>query len=211
MYLILSTIIFLIILRLICRKILDFPRYSGALLTKNSEVSNLMPENDFWAIIKRTHEEGNRNYQLQCQLLTDYLETLTSDEIIQFDRTFGVLMARSYSFRLREPVYSVNGGCSDDAFEYFRSWLIGQGKNKFYWTLKYPRLLFLVGVKELIERYEGLAYCAYDAYKNKTGQELPTRDEIEYQDGGDMFKEGEAFLRSISKKLQTALRIVIQK
>jgi hypothetical protein len=195
MYLIFSTIILLILLRLVCRKILDLPRYSGALFTKDSELGNLMPEDDFWTIIKTTRDLSNRNYQLQCQFLTDYLETLPSEEIIRFDRTFGVLMARSYSFRLWEPVYSLNGGCSDDAFEYFRSWLIGQGKNKFYWTLKYPRLLFLVGVKEVVERYEGLAYCSYVAYKNKTGKEIPKRDDIEYQDGGEMFKEGEAFLR----------------
>lgn len=61
--------------------------------------------------------------------------------------------------------------------------------------MKYPRLLFLVGVKELIENYEGIAYCAYEAYQKKTGQDLPQRHDIQYNEGGHMFKEGEAFLR----------------
>lgn len=40
-----------------------------------------------------------------------------------------------------------------------------------------------------------LAYCAYDAYQLKTGYDLPLSDDIQYSDGGQMFKEGEAFLR----------------
>jgi hypothetical protein len=59
-------------------------------------------------------------------------------------------MAQSYNYRLWEAVYALNGGSSDDVFEYFRSWLISQGKNKFYWTLKFPRLLFFIGVKEIV-------------------------------------------------------------
>jgi len=174
---------------------LDLPTYSGKLLTDNSNIDNLMSEEIFWQIIKTTKHKSRNNYQIQCQFLTEYLSGLSGQEIIQFDRTFGFLMAKSYSFRLWEPAYSLNGGCSDDAFEYFRSWLIAQGKNKFYWTIKYPRLLLFVGVKELIENYEGITYCAYEAYQQKKGLDIPQRQDIQYAEGGQMFKEGEAFLR----------------
>lgn len=189
------TVLLIVAIRLIFRKLLDLPKYSGPHLSDKSGIDNLMSENEFWNIIHASRDKTKRNYQWQCQLLTETLESLTEQEIIQFDRTFSVLMAKSYSFRLWEPVYALNEGCSDDAFEYFRTWLVGQGKNKFYWTLKYPRLLFFIGVKELIENYEGLAYCAYQAYQNKTGQDIPNRDDIRYEDGGRMFKEGEAFFR----------------
>jgi hypothetical protein len=195
LYIIVTVLILVVLIRLLFRKVLDLPTYSGKLLTDNSDVENLMDEDKFWQIIKMTRDDSKRYYQRQCQLLTEYLGRLSSQEIIEFDRTFSFLMARSYSFRLWEPAYSLNGGCSDDAFEYFRSWLIAQGKNKFYWTIKYPRLLFFVGVKELIENYEGIAYCAYDAYQQKTGLDIPQRQDIQYADGGQMFKEGEAFLR----------------
>jgi hypothetical protein len=195
LYIIVTVLILVVLIRLLFRKVLDLPTYSGKLLTDNSDVENLMDEDKFWQIIKMTRDDSKRYYQRQCQLLTEYLGRLSSQEIIEFDRTFSFLMARSYSFRLWEPAYSLNGGCSDDAFEYFRSWLIAQGKNKFYWTIKYPRLLFFVGVKELIENYEGIAYCAYDAYQQKTGLDIPQRQDIQYSDGGQMFKEGEAFLR----------------
>lgn len=195
LYIIFTILIIIVLIRLLFRKVFDLPTYSGKLLTDNSTVDNLMPEESFWQIVKMTKDKSKNNYQIQCQLLTDYLSGLSGKEIIQFDRTFTLLMAKSYSFRLWEPAYSLNGGCSDDAFEYFRSWLIAQGKNKFYWTIKYPRLLLFVGVKELIENYEGIAYCAYEAYQQKTGLEIPQIQDIEYADGGQMFKEGEAFLR----------------
>ena len=195
LYIIFIALIILVILRLLFRKVFDLPSYSGRLLTEGSGVDNLMPEEAFWKIIKASKINSKSNYQIQCQLLTAYLGNLNSQEIIQFDRTFVFLMAKSYSFRLWEPAYSLNGGCSDDAFEYFRSWLIAQGKNKFYWTIKYPRLLFLVGVKELMQNYEGIAYCAYLAYQQKTGHDIPQKQDIQYNDGGQMFKEGEAFLR----------------
>lgn len=143
------------VLRLLFRKVLGLPAYSGKLFTENSGVENLMPEERFWQIINETRNRSNRNYQRQCRLLTEFLNELRKEEIIEFDRTFAFLMAKSYNFQLWEPAYALNGGCSDDAFEYFRSWLIGQEKNNFYWTIKYPRLLFFVGVKELIENYEG--------------------------------------------------------
>lgn len=189
------TVILIILIRLLFRKFLDFPAYTGQLLADHSGIENLMEEDKFWHIIQEVRNQSRRNYMWQCELLTEHLESLPEQDIIQFDRTFTVLMARSYTYRLWEPAYALNGGCSDDAFEYFRSWLIGQGKNKFYWTLKHPRLLFLVGVKEMLENYEGLAYCAYQAYLNKTGRDIPQRDDIQYADAGQVFKEGEAFLR----------------
>ena len=62
------------------------------------------------------------------------------------------------------------------------------GRNKFYWTNRYPRILFLVGVKEFIENYEGYAYCAYEAYQNRTGQELEYPRDIEYPNPGSAFR-----------------------
>lgn len=195
LYIIFIVLVFIVFIRLLFRKVFDLPAYSGRYFTDDSSLDNLMPEESFWQIIKATRDSSRNNYQTQCNLLTEYLAGLSGQEIIQFDRTFYLLMAKSYSFRLWEPVYSLNGGSSDDGFEYFRSWLIAQGKNKFYWTLKYPRLLFLIGVKELIENYEGIAYCAYHAYQTKTGLDIPQIQDIQYEVSGHIFKEGEAFLR----------------
>lgn len=192
--LIITIFLAIILIRLIFRKIVDLPKYRGKLLVDNSEIIDLMPETKFWELIKTTRDNSNGNYNLQCRLLIEKLEKLTSKEVIEFDRTFVALMAKSYSFRLWEAAYALNGGCSDDCFEYFRSWLIAQGQNKFYWTMRYPRILFLIGVKEFMENYEGIAYCSMAAYQSKTGSDIPRHDDIKYSDAGKIFSDTGAFI-----------------
>ena len=195
-FLIILVILLLIILiRLLFRKFLDLPNYSGELITQKINIENVLSEEIFWNIIYDSKKHSNGNYELQCRVLTEYLALLDEDDIIRFDRTFSLLMSYSYSYRLWEAAYSLNGGCSDDAFEYFRSWLIAQGKNKFYWTIKHPRMLFLTGVKELIEQYEGIAYCSREAFETKTGRIIPQHDDISYPDPGKIFNENTAILR----------------
>lgn len=128
-------------------------------------------------------------------ILVLLLIRLITRKLIEFPAWRGKLLAKTYSYRLWEPAYALNGGCSDDGFEYFRTWLIGQGKNKFYWSVKYPRLLFFIALKELMQDYEGLAYCANEAYELKTGKDFTPHDDIRYDDPGKIFKEGEAFAR----------------
>lgn len=194
-YVILAICIIIILIRLFFRKVFNLPRYMGKLITENTVYGNLMPEERFWQIIELTRLNGNKNYAWQCHYLIEQLNSLTTEEIIQFDRTFETLMARSYTFKLWEPVYSLNGGMSDDGFEYFREWLIAQGKDRFYWTLKYPRLLFLIGVKEIIENYEGFGGCALHAYENKTGRFLERNADIHYIDPGKKFNENLAVFK----------------
>ena len=190
------TILFLIItVRLLFRKVLDLPNYKGKLLTATVTITDFMPEDEFWKIIHKTNSKAKRHYPSQCAILSETLSTLPAEEIIRFNRTLTALMAQSYNYRLWEAVYALNGGSSDDVFEYFRSWLISQGKNKFYWTLKFPRLLFFIGVKEIVESYEGIAYCASEAYQRKTNTDIPLVTDIPYKDGGIMFRETESFLK----------------
>ena len=49
-------------------------------------------------------------------------------EIVAADEVLWGLMADSYRNPLWAAAYLVNGGCSDDGFEYFRGWLIMQGR-----------------------------------------------------------------------------------
>ena len=184
-----TTLLLILLIRLIFRKLIDLPKYNGKSILSDSDFENLMPEAKFWEIMHLSKVASKGNYELQCHLLRENLETLPSAEIISFQRTFVSLMANSYSYKLWEAAYALNGGCSDDCFEYFRSWLIAQGRNKFYWTIKYPRMLFLIGVKELIENYEGIAYVASEAYKNKTGNELEYPADIKYPSPGTAFRE----------------------
>ena len=128
-------------------------------------------------------------------MLTDLLEHRSLNDIIAFNNAFEALMNRVDDFRHWEAAYALNWGCSDDMFEYFRSWWIGQGKNKFYWTVRFPRLFFLFAVREIMQNYEGLQYCAADAYKNLNGRDIPPPEFEYFETRGKKFNEGLAVLK----------------
>lgn len=193
--LVITVLLFIILLRVLFRWYIEFPNFKGRPLADGSGIDELMPEGEFWELIEKSRKASKQKYEWQCQILTETLSSLPTEKIISFNRTLTTIMAKSYNFKLWEAAYSLNGGCSDDCFEYFRSWLISLGRNKFYWTLKYPRLLFLIGVKELMQNYEGLAYCAYHAYEYKTGSEIPQIAGIDYIDPGEIFNETKAVFK----------------
>ena len=51
-------------------------------------------------------------------------------------------MAGSYWTPLWAAAYVINGGCSDDGFDYCRGWLILQGREVFEHVVADPRTLF---------------------------------------------------------------------
>lgn len=71
----------------------------------------------------------------------------------------------------------MNGGCSDDGFEYFRAWLISRGKKVYEKAMADPDTLAEVCDPESdcheLEEFMGLAD---EAYRARTGQDMPTRD-----------------------------------
>jgi hypothetical protein len=50
-------------------------------------------------------------------------------------------MNASYQSRLWGAAYVLLGGCSEDAFDYFRGWLIGQGEEAYNKVMKDPEFL----------------------------------------------------------------------
>ena len=65
----------------------------------------------------------------------------------------------------------MRGGCSDDAFEYFRAWLILQGRVAFTAVMDDPAAFdrFYSG---LDPQCEWLLYAAGEAYENKKGEPM---------------------------------------
>ncbi|TYB52801.1 DUF4240 domain-containing protein, partial [Nonomuraea sp. PA05] len=76
--------------------------------------------------------------------------------------------------------YLINGGCSDDGFEYFRCWLVGQGREVYEAALDDPDSLaeygpvrgcVLDGSDEC--ECEPFMYAPERAHMRVTGHELP--------------------------------------
>ncbi|MGE3909318.1 MAG: DUF4240 domain-containing protein, partial [Chloroflexota bacterium] len=130
-----------------------------------------MDVSHFWQLIEESRENAGGDIGEQSAELTDLLAELPPEEILAFDRQFRVLMAEAYRWDLWGAAYVINGGCSDDAFEYFRGWLIAQGERVYREALADPESL--VDRAEPDVDGESMLYAAADAYQVETGQEPP--------------------------------------
>lgn len=153
----------------------------------------LMNEDEFWKLIDKSRTATNNNYQVQITSLKTILLTLDAGEIEKFDNTFTALLAESYNWKLWGASYVINGGCSDDCFDYFRQYLIGHGKDKFYQTLKDPESCASWIKSEEEDNWEGLQYSAMDAYKQKTGKDIPKSYSPKFELKGKPFDEETVF------------------
>jgi hypothetical protein len=132
---------------------------------------------------------SNNDYQKQVGALKTILLTLDPAEIQKFDNTFTLLLATSYDYKLWGASFVINGGCSDDCFDYFRQYLIGHGKEKFYETIKDPESCVSWIKSEEEDNWEGLQYSAMNAYKQKTGKEILKTFQPKFELKGNPFDE----------------------
>jgi Protein of unknown function (DUF4240) len=158
-------------------------------LTSSDTTKQIMNEDNFWILIDKSKVASNNNYQTQISTLKTILLTLEPPEIEKFDNTFTALLAATYDYKLWGASYVINGGCSDDCFDYFRQYLIGHGKEKFYQTIKDPESCASWIKSEEQENWEGLRYSAMEAYKQKTGKEIPRIYQPKFELKGNPFDE----------------------
>jgi len=130
MHLLVVVIFLLLVLRIFYRTWLNFPPSFGPSLLQADETGELMDEGRFWNFIERSRQVSNGNYDRQVEALTDLLEGERLTDIVAFQRTFVALHNCANHFKYWECAYALNWGCSDDGFDYFRTWWIAQGKNK---------------------------------------------------------------------------------
>lgn len=173
--------------------------YSGSLVSEKYELGSLVNETLFW---KEIENSRSQNYNQQIQNLSESLNGKSKEELIQFKNTFDLLMSHSYNSNIWEKAYAINLGCSDDLFEYFRSWVIAQGKHKFYHTLNNPNYLIYFAKKEIFQNYEGIQYVAYDILE-RNGWPAERNGEIpKYELKGDSNIESGIF-KNISMAIMT--------
>jgi hypothetical protein len=108
-------------------------------------------------------------------------------EIVSAHEVLWGLLAGSYRHPVWAAAYLVNGGCSDDGFEYFRGWLIMQGREVYERIVTDPDALAgLAAIRAKAPsgwpvECEDALYIASRAYRIVTGGELPGRSfRIEY-------------------------------
>lgn len=99
--------------------------------------------------------------------------------IVDAQRVLSALMADSYRSSLWAAAYVINGGCSDDGFDYFRGWLILQGRETFGQAVADPDSLDdlaavrLAIANQAIVECESALYIPARAHRAATGDEIP--------------------------------------
>ncbi|GAA2886013.1 DUF4240 domain-containing protein [Nonomuraea rubra] len=84
----------------------------------------------YWQLVEDSRAGAGDEWEV-ADRLTDRLSALPPAEIIAAQQAFWDLMADSCRAPLWGAAYMINGGCSDDGFEYFRGRLITQGRAVF--------------------------------------------------------------------------------
>jgi hypothetical protein len=132
-----------------------------------------MDSQDFWNIIRISYENAQGDWEAQCRELEKQLNVLAPEEIVQFQKTFDKYWNQAYEWDLWGAAYIVGGGCSDDGFMDFRSWLISRGKEVYELGLKNAdNLAKIIGPEDNDCQFEKFQYVAGWVWCNKTGKEL---------------------------------------
>jgi hypothetical protein len=132
-----------------------------------------MDRSEFWKLIEEARAKSEGDCERLVELLQQRLQSLPAKKIIQFKSILDELLAESYTWELWAAGYLINGGCSDDGFDYFRAWLISQGEEIFTNALKDPETLADYPAEFPGDAdCEELMYAPVYAYKEKTGRDL---------------------------------------
>ena len=137
-----------------------------------------MDRNKFWSIVDDARNEADDLYDV-APAITERLVQLDVAEIVSFHQHLMDLRAESYRWDLWGAAYVINGGCSDDGFEYFCGWLIANGRSRFETAIKHPDSISTWASGEDGEgECEDILYVADHAYERKTGKDVIPDEEL---------------------------------
>lgn len=140
-----------------------------------------MDTQQFWTLIEQARRQAPHPADADAiaQEATAVLATRPLQEIIGTCQAVYQLLADSYRAPLWAAAYMINGGCSDDGFDYFRGWLIMQGREVFEQVLADPEVLAdnptvrLAAPEGYELECEDALSIAWHAHLSVTGQQIP--------------------------------------
>ena len=143
--------------------------------------SDIVDAEQFWRLIEDARRQvpdatdGEAVAARAIALLSAY----PRDEIVAAGPVLRQLLAESYRSPLWAAAYMLNGGCSNDGFDYFRGWLLVQGREVFEQIVADPDALADLPVIRA-ERpgaarleCEDALYIASLAHRKATGEDYP--------------------------------------
>jgi len=153
----------------------DTMGFMDKLFGKKPEVavtSKMMKEDQFWRIVDKSLQNSHGQDEQEAFLIKE-LQSLPPAEMIGFRLRTDKLLYDTYNANMWCAAYIMNGGCSDDSFEYFRLWVISRGKDVYQKAKANPDTLISQVAKEQdFYDFESFWYVALTAFEKKTGKEL---------------------------------------
>ena len=169
---------------------------------------------EFWSLIDDTRPEGH-DASVHAAAITAALIEAGISQTLEYAACFERAMDALYTWPLWGAAHLALGGCSDDAFEYLRAWVVSVGETTWKGAVEQPEQLFvelLAGSPDPDTRWqelglhegEALLYAAGVAHEQLTGEWLPGRSQpYPEEPSGDEWDEDE--LADIFPNLASAL------
>lgn len=147
---------------------------------------DLMPDDDrFWSLIEGARAGRRRlpwarpdpdeDRDEHFERVKAALRELSNHDLITFKVWLDAQIGRAYRWDLWDAAYLLMGGCGDDSFEYFRCWLIAQGRDAFESALRDPDTLAdlpIRGDPMNVCHFESFMYAPAYIYEERTGRDL---------------------------------------
>lgn len=136
-----------------------------------------MDEKGFWILIEETISDDK---DLQAERLRSRLETIPKADLIDFNLHYRNALADANSWDLWAAAYIINGGCSDDGFDYFRDWLISRGQRAYDAAMSDPEAL-IESAAPWVSDFEEFRYIMVDVIERVHGSRFATVPSQEYK------------------------------
>jgi hypothetical protein len=147
-----------------------------------------MTEDIFWQLIEKAKKSSKDDFGASCENLTEYLIEYSVDDIISFDNILSKKIKQATTYEMLLACFIINSYISDDTFEYFCCWLVGQGKKDYDTAVDDPNHFcnLLEKGDEKNQNGEYLTTVAVQAFEEKTH-----KDSDEFYDRLEYYEEPE--------------------
>ncbi|WP_281724341.1 DUF4240 domain-containing protein [Hoylesella shahii] len=144
-------------------------------LAELKPTAEMMNEDQFWAIVQKAVDEAGDEEDEYLEVVMHELSKLSLKEMVGFRLRTDKLLYDSYTSEMWCAGYLMNGGCSDDGFEYFRLWVISRGRKVYEAALANPdNLIDYIAEDSDMDffEFELFWYAAIDAFEEATDADL---------------------------------------
>jgi len=131
-----------------------------------------MSEDLFWELIEESGKASDNDSEF-IDTLKDKLEAMNAPEIKKFQKILLEQINELEHWDIWALAYIIRKGCGDDAFDYFKAWVISKGKEAF----ENVKNMKIEKLKNLFQnndpQFEEFMYVAQEAYENKKNEMMP--------------------------------------